>query len=68
MSTLLTVMLFHVFAVIALAVWLSGSKNVLFFQGCVGINGQRFHTIKFQSMTAVAEWPATPDTLSFQDY
>ena len=55
MSSLLIALLSPVLAAIALAVRLSGSGNVLFFQERVGINGQRFHMIKFRSMVADAE-------------
>ena len=41
--------------IVALPVRLSGPGNVLFFQERIGINGQRFHMIKFRSMAADAE-------------
>ncbi|WP_233201656.1 sugar transferase [Cryobacterium sp. Y11] len=54
-STLLIVCLSPVLAGIALAVKLSGSGKVLFYQERVGINGRHFHMIKFRSMVADAE-------------
>jgi exopolysaccharide biosynthesis polyprenyl glycosylphosphotransferase len=54
-SSLLIALLSPVLAAIALAVRLSGSGRILFYQERVGINGSRFRMIKFRSMVADAE-------------